>query len=103
MYPQKIPSWANEAPVQPFNVEKINKTEELKHELSDMEWMQQRMSKHVDQENDVKQLDGEGHATPSNKLVRSDYLHTFLFTSRLHSVARGPGRTCETRPSNRCK
>jgi len=80
MQPQKVPAWANEPSVQPSNIEKSNDTEEVKlHDLSDMEWMRQRMSQHVDQENDVEQSDTE--SPQGNKLVRSNYLHAFLVIS----------------------
>jgi len=54
MQPMKGPAWVNEAPAQPPLTQESGIHEGKPQEpLSDLEWMRQRMSKHVDQEDRV--------------------------------------------------
>jgi multiple RNA-binding domain-containing protein 1 len=54
MQPMKGPAWVNEAPAQPPLTQESGSYEgEPQGPLSDLEWMRQRMSRHVDQEDRV--------------------------------------------------
>ena len=54
MQPKKGPTWANEAPAQPpipdAVIDPEDGDDEAQRELSDLEWMRQRTSTHVEEE-----------------------------------------------------
>ncbi len=71
MQPTKGPAWVNEPPAQPPLTQESGSYEgELQGPLSDLEWMRQRMSKHVDQEDRVFEQSDEEEKDDNSVCLR---------------------------------